>query len=220
MCYTLRMPQVWGSAGGKARAITSREEALTKYYANPNRCLDCSAVIVVPPKSKVTEIRRKKFCNHVCAARYNNRHRLPRPHEGRCRLCGKVVPFKQSAKGSYVRRIYCDTCLPIGRNNSLGRKTMTFITKGQLFTSRKHWQSAANSIRCLARLAYMASKKPLACAVCGYDKHVDICHILRVSEFPDYALISEINSPDNLVALCPTHHWELDHGLNPLALPR
>ena len=36
---------------------------------------------------------------------------------------------------------------------------------------------------------------------------------LAVSDFDDSALISEINSKDNLIALCPNHHWEYDHGL-------
>jgi hypothetical protein len=33
-----------------------------------------------------------------------------------------------------------------------------------------------------------------------------------VADFPDEALISEINNLKNLVALCPTHHWELGNN--------
>jgi len=33
-----------------------------------------------------------------------------------------------------------------------------------------------------------------------------------VADFPDDALILEINDIKNLVALCPTHHWEFGHG--------
>ena len=32
-----------------------------------------------------------------------------------------------------------------------------------------------------------------------------------MSSFNSDALISEINSIDNLIALCPTHHWEFDN---------
>ncbi len=53
----------------------------------------------------------------------------------------------------------------------------------------------------------------MKCAVCGYDKHVEICHRKSVSDFPNTALIAEINAIENLSALCRNHHWELEHGL-------
>ena len=53
----------------------------------------------------------------------------------------------------------------------------------------------------------------LSCAICGYNKHIEIAHIKSVSSFNDEATIGEINSIDNLIALCPTHHWEYDNGL-------
>ena len=31
--------------------------------------------------------------------------------------------------------------------------------------------------------------------------------------FPDETKVLEINSIENLIALCPTHHWEFDNGL-------
>lgn len=40
-----------------------------------------------------------------------------------------------------------------------------------------------------------------------------MAHIKAVSEFSDDTLISEINDINNLVGLCPNHHWEYDHGL-------
>lgn len=42
---------------------------------------------------------------------------------------------------------------------------------------------------------------------------VEICHINGVAGFPDTATIDEINSPSNLIALCPNCHWEFDNGL-------
>lgn len=41
---------------------------------------------------------------------------------------------------------------------------------------------------------YRKSGKGFECAICGYDKHVEIAHIKAVSDFDDSALISEINS--------------------------
>jgi predicted restriction endonuclease len=53
----------------------------------------------------------------------------------------------------------------------------------------------------------------MACAICGYNQHVEAAHRRPVSDFPDEATVSEINEPANLVYLCPNHHWEHDHGL-------
>lgn len=46
---------------------------------------------------------------------------------------------------------------------------------------------------------------------CGYSKHVETAHRRGVADFPNTALVSEINDLANLVGLCPTHHWEFDH---------
>jgi predicted restriction endonuclease len=55
-------------------------------------------------------------------------------------------------------------------------------------------------------------KSVSGCEVCGYNTHVEVCHIKSVSSFSDDTLITEINSIDNLVGLCPNHHWEFDNG--------
>jgi predicted restriction endonuclease len=65
----------------------------------------------------------------------------------------------------------------------------------------------------MAADVFSESAKPLTCAVCGYSRYIEICHVKPVKDFPDEAMLTEINSPDNLIALCPTHHWELDNGL-------
>lgn len=51
------------------------------------------------------------------------------------------------------------------------------------------------------------------CQVCGYDKHVELCHIKPIASFEENTLLKEINTKDNLIMLCPNCHWELDHGL-------
>lgn len=42
---------------------------------------------------------------------------------------------------------------------------------------------------------------------------MEIAHIKAVSEFEESSTIAEINSIDNLIALCPNHHWEYDNGI-------
>lgn len=84
-------------------------------------------------------------------------------------------------------------------------------TKGELLNDRKNYQSYRSSIRKLAENIYKASGKPYYCAKCGYSNHVEIAHIKAVSD--DSVTIAEINSINNLIALCPNHHWEYDHGI-------
>jgi len=48
--------------------------------------------------------------------------------------------------------------------------------------------------------------------VCGYSNHVEVCHIKSVSDFDGDELMRNINSIDNLIGLCPNHHWEFDNG--------
>lgn len=64
-------------------------------------------------------------------------------------------------------------------------------------------------IRGYARGAYAG---PMACAMCGYDLHVDIAHLRSVASFPPEATIAEVNAQSNLVALDKRCHWEYDHG--------
>lgn len=87
------------------------------------------------------------------------------------------------------------------------------LTKKELFEKRKTWQSARSTIQKSARQVFFESTESPKCAVCGYSKHVEVAHIRPVSDFEDFATIEEINSPSNLIGLCPNHHWEYDHGI-------
>jgi len=173
-----------GSAGGIARGIISRREALDRYYANPNYCRFCHKVIRVSEYGRVADTRSKQFCNKSCAARLNNQLH-PKRHK-----------IEKSIKKPRVLR-----------------EIIGGSTKGQLFGRTKNWQSARSIIRAHAKGIYLASKQPMVCKACGYDKYVEIIHVKPVSEFSDDTLISVINDITNLSALCPNHHWEFDHGL-------
>lgn len=64
-------------------------------------------------------------------------------------------------------------------------------------------------VRGLARSRY---NKPKICAACGYNLHVDICHIKPVASFSDDTKLLIVNDPNNLIALDKRCHWEFDHG--------
>jgi hypothetical protein len=187
-----------GSAGGKVMAVRQRDLAIAKYYENPNVCLQCSAIIKVLEGQKVSEVKEKKFCNCKCSTTYNNKFK---------RKVKVVVPAVcKGCHNSIVpnRRHLCNGC----KQTAFGART-----KGELFGVRRNWQSARSSIRYHASLIFDFSGKEKSCVVCKYDKHIQISHIRPVSDFPPDAKVSEINEINNLVPLCPNHHWEFDHGL-------
>lgn len=97
--------------------------------------------------------------------------------------------------------------------NTNERINLLIKTKGEIFSYRKNWQSARTCIRKIAQKRFFDANPNCKCAICGYDKHVEVAHIKAVSEFDDSATIDEINSLDNMIGLCPNHHWEYDNGL-------
>ena len=122
--------------------------------------------------------------------------------------------YKGKTRSSNVKQRISERCDRIGVALNLShREGVLGKTKGELFKDRKTWQSARGAIRKIAWKTYMDNNPSPSCTVCGYDKHVEVAHIKPVAEFDDSATVKEINSIDNLVGLCPNHHWEYDHGL-------
>ena len=86
------------------------------------------------------------------------------------------------------------------------------LTKEEIFLSRKNWQSARTDIRKHAHFIFSQSPDE-KCVKCGYNLHIEICHMKSVASFQKQALIKEINERKNLIGLCPNCHWEFDSGL-------
>jgi len=174
------------SAGGRATAIILRKKALESYYSNPSICKQCSKIITVQDNQKVPDVRRKKFCSQSCSASHNNSIR-----ERKIKL--KVLKEKK-----IIDKFNC----------------LKNISKKEMFDKCPNYQSARARIQKHARYIYSISNKPECCSECGYDKHYEVCHIKPVSKFSDESLIIEnINNINNLIAFCPTHHWEFDNGI-------
>lgn len=84
-------------------------------------------------------------------------------------------------------------------------------TYGNLMEGTKYQKNSR--VRQHARKNYFKSDSPNCCIVCGYSKHIDVCHVKDISSFPKDALIKEINDLNNLIGLCKNHHWEFDKNL-------
>lgn len=227
-----------GSAGGKATAIIEKEQArqrIDEYNKNPNSCLCCNKPILASYDQKLRDVKIKKFCSLSCAAKYNNVGKVHNPtgiNNSKSIISNLsnnqiIEAFNSSnnltefsLKLGYKSRINKNqenvqnklAELNLDINDLIADKNdVNSDTKGSLFDRRSNWQNARSTIQKEARKIYQNSDKPKQCIVCGYDKHYEVAHVKAVSDFSDDALISEINDEENLIALCPNHHWEYDN---------
>jgi len=177
------IPKYAHSLGGKVNGEIQRKKALENYYKNPKFCKNCKNIIEIRENQKVAEVKLKKFCNRTCAGTFNNKDR---------------------------KKVKKDKVL---KEPKIPFKWLINKTKIEIFTNHKNWQSARTSIRRHAKFIYDSEVREKICKNCGYNKHIEICHIKSVSSFQDDIKISEINRRENLIALCPNCHWEFDNGI-------
>ncbi len=148
-------------------------------------CLNCQATTKNP-----------RFCSKSCAAKYNNVKFPKRKVEGNCKNCNLAIK---------ANNIYCPPCRKVFLDNP-------DITLGEMVYT-KHLRSASFAlVRNRAKTSVKNLENFKKCYNCGYDKHVEICHIKSIASYDYSSLISVINDISNLVALCPNCHWELDHN--------
>ena len=132
-----------------------------------------------------------KYCSRSCAAKETNKVPKRKAKSKFCKHCNTPIPS---------RHTICDQCRP-GLDMTLQEAMYLHL----------HKSSAFAKVRTRARAS--VSDRPQVCISCGYDKHVEVCHIKGISSFSPDTLISVVNAPDNLALLCPNCHWEFDKGL-------
>jgi hypothetical protein len=222
----------------KAGCLELRKKALDDYYSNPNYCKFCGTIILVRIKEKASETKRKQFCSKSCAAKYNNlgknrwvnKPSINRISEtsGKCKKCGANIDYSPlKGRRGYYKKDYCEDCnlfirkqsgkksqeKRIKENNYQDWSTINQMTKQEVLEkSGGHSWTMKATITRYARGAYREADLPRTCKACGYDKHINVCHKKDIKDFPMTALIGEINDLNNLIGLCPNHHWEFDHG--------
>ena len=121
------------------------------------------------------------------------------------------------------RKVMCDKCgIWCGSGRKYCKECRIKIRqdlKEQLLQARKsdavylvgEISNRYAKIRYHAREMYY--KELTKCEKCGYDKHIEICHIKGIKEFSEESTIKEINDRSNIIGLCPNCHWEFDHNL-------
>jgi RNA polymerase-binding transcription factor DksA len=195
------MPSLSGQqAGGKATALKLRAATIARYLANPVICLSCGKPIPVRDGQKVSDVKVKRFCNQQCNALFHASKRVRKVLHDICRSCGKEIPRKRRPSGQTLKREVCDDC------------RASRLTKADIF-SRNTPSSSHSVIRSHARAVYLKTHPKLVCEVCSYSRHAEVCHKKPVKDFPPETKLTKINAANNLVALCPNHHWEFDHPI-------
>jgi len=186
--------------GGQAAGRKERAEAIARYYANPNYCLNCGSIIEVKDSVKVAKIRTKRFCNRSCAGAYNNKLFHKRHRKKQCASCGDLI---------LTGRKYCsEICRTVGRKSRTPGSTSA--NKSTYVVS---WRQKAK----LRAIKYKGG----CCQICGYDKcvralsfhHLDVNHkdfgISAVSR--SWSTIQA--ELDKCVLLCLNCHAEVHAGL-------
>jgi hypothetical protein len=168
----------------------SRARALENYYKTPKYCKECGSIIKVKDNEMCSEVRKKTYCDRSCSVTYNNRIRYRKIKDKKVSVVKEKTPIFGYLEGK---------------------------TKKEFFESKGIYYKFRAVIRKHAHYIYHKNNGEKKCKVCEYENHVEVCHIKSVSSFGDNDLITDINSFDNLIGLCPNHHWEFDNGIIKIA---
>lgn len=159
------------------------------------KCLNCN-----------TETNNPKFCSRSCSASYTNKIK---PRRQTTRICARpecnntvknhlTSLCKEHKKEYDSGRTY--------KNKTLGDYTSKLSVKG------KHPSWVFANVRQFCR-SWNKELTLKPCANCGYDKHVELCHIKPLNSFTPDTTLEIINAPENVIQLCRNCHWEFDNGI-------
>jgi hypothetical protein len=167
-----------------------------RYMLSPKVCKECNKPI--PYLKRNDNI----FCCSSCSTSYNNSKR-----EKKQRFCASCnLPVKKNALN--CSKCYSAKSLELSKQSieSYGEKTVSSFSS----TYARH---KYQKIRLHAHRIMKSTNISKSCCVCGYEKHVELAHKRSISSFPKLTKLKVVNSLENLIFLCPNHHWELDAGL-------
>ncbi len=146
----------------------------------------------------------RKYCSKSCSAKVNNTLYPKRVSVKQyCLMCGEeFTSIGQS-------RQKCPACISATKSAEYIWK----VTMGEYKNGFSRAAQAYNSARTISRRIYEKSDRPKSCLICRYAKHYEVCHIEDLQHVPDDKILGLALSHQNIVALCPNHHWEFDKGL-------
>ena len=188
------------AAGTEASAKYSRARSLAKYYDDPNICKQCMSVIEVRDGEKPYSVKRKKFCSHGCAGRYNNKNFPKRKPEGLCDGCGKSI------------RSCLKYCSPSCRSNSRYRRNREEVLAGNV-KAVIGWRQRTKE----KAVEYKGGK----CSRCEYNKCIRALDFHHIDPSRKDFTVSRVSRSwkaikaelDKCILLCANCHRELHDGM-------
>ena len=152
-------------------------------------CLYCGDTLKRNIKERPISFTKRQFCNKSCCNKSRTTTKI-------CSNCGCVKT--NGAK-------YCKSC-----HDNFKKIAVKDRSLGESLSSNrnKFGQVRGNAVEVMKETGL--EKK---CKICGFDYHVEVCHIKPISSFPLSTPMREVNSLENLVYLCPNHHIMLDRGM-------
>ena len=159
------------------------------------KCLECNL-----------ETNNPKFCGRSCAAKYNNKKTPKRKSKKKCSLCDNYVKNWRTTLCIFHHTEYIQNRFEYIKERTLSE----YWEKDSLKNLPKSSKNV--HLRLLAR-SHFKHLINLPCYNCGYNKHVELCHIKPISSFNEKNTVKEVNCEKNLIQLCPNCHWEFDNGL-------
>lgn len=174
-------------------------------------CLFCQTQIErdVSQYEKSGGVFGQHFCSNSCAARINNKGKIKNPPiERKCTKCQGAF-FHKGLKRSRL----CEKCRADKIRKKEDRSKLTLaevLNRPRLQGKHSSWRN--QEVRQINR-EMNRDLQEHPCQLCGYALHVELAHIIAISQFPVTATMEVINHKDNILALCRNHHWELDKDL-------
>jgi hypothetical protein len=150
---------------------------------------------------------KQRFCSKACSNKTVKR-RVKKVSYCAVADCNNAVEYHLNK--------FCRCCITKGahwaRNSNVG-KLLENQTIEEASHRRAGGANAYDNIRAHARkLMKDEIDKGCGCFNCGWNQHVQVCHIKAINLFSKDALVSEVNNPTNLVLLCPNCHWLFDNS--------
>jgi len=185
----------------------------------------CEYCKVEYPLPDWKQSRNRKFCNSHCGGKANTERLYKNKARQKCAFCSNELEF---AEGLGKRKYCDDTCkhsAAIARSHlstdARMKMALEFVMEGKKVTelARSYGVPFSTVKKILAnhgvpkdlrisKTNFKASKVGKTCEICGYSKFKSLqkAHIVPRRMGGPLEL-------DNLLFLCPTHHYEFDHNL-------
>lgn len=166
------------------------------------KCITCQAELI--------KRDQKKFCSKSCAAKHNNkipnRKVKERTSLRKCKTeeCDEMLYANKDGN-----RVFCSVCIQQKKHYHGYELNESSIEE----VVARRGSNNYDTIRAHCHTLYKAEKKNPICQHCGYNKHIELCHIQSIASFPKETKLKVVNARENILFLCPNCHWEFDHNL-------